>query len=327
MTIALADWQTVLKQVHTAKGVVLTTHQNPDGDGMGSMLAMLHHLRAQGVRVFAHCIDPVPRIYRFLEGSDQISYGRFVQEDVDTILCLDCGAKGRLAQKPDFFVNRTLINIDHHTSNHRFGDINIVDGCYSATGVMMVDLIQADGGSLTQAIAEAVYVTIITDTGNFRFRGVDGALHRLTADLIDAGVDPEKIGQEVYSCNSHARMKLMALALDSLTFSHNNHVAWLHVTSTGYDQSGADVEDTEGLIDIAASVKKVEVAIFFRPHDNGEGWKVSFRSRGRIQVGDLAASLGGGGHPNASGCLVAGNLAAAKAKVCAQVDLALAAHH
>jgi len=324
MTVSVTDWQNVLDQIHVAKGVVLTTHQNPDGDGMGSMLALLHHLRTRGVRVFAHCVDPVPRIYRFLDGSDQISCGYFDRDDVDTIVCLDCGAKGRLAQDASFFANQKLINIDHHKSNRHFGDTNIVDAGYCSTGVMMVDLIRADGGILTQSIAEAIYVTIITDTGNFRHRGVDGAVHRLTAELIDAGVDPEAVGKEVYSCNSHARMKLMALSLDSLAFSHDDRVAWLHITADSYRESGADVEDTEGLIDIAASVDNVEVAVFFRPHENGDGWKVSFRSRGRVQVGDLAATLGGGGHPSASGCLVAGDLVTAKAQVCAQVDVALA---
>jgi len=240
------------------------------------------------------------------------------------VVCLDCGAKGRLAQDASFFADRTVINIDHHQSNLRFADSNIVDASYCATGVMMVDLIRADGGALNLSMAEAIYVAIITDTGNFRHRGVHGGLHRLTADLIDAGVDPEKVGQQVYSCNSHARMKLMALSLDSLSFSHDDQVAWLFVTEDSYRKSGADVEDTEGLIDIAASVDKVEVAVFFRPNDNGDGWKVSFRSRGTIQVGNLAGALGGGGHPNASGCLVAGDLASAKAQVQSKVDAALA---
>jgi len=324
MTVAVADWKGVLDQVRAAQGVVLTTHQNPDGDGIGSMLALWHHLRSQGVRVFAHCVDPVPRIYQFLDGTDQITGGDFTQDGVDTIICLDCGAKGRLAQDSSFFVDRTVINIDHHQSNHCFGSTNVIDGSYCATGVMMVDLIQADGGCLSKPMAEAIYVAIITDTGNFRHRGVNGTLHRLTADLLDAGVDPEKIGQRVYSCNSHARMKLMALSLDSLCFSHDDRVAWLFVTEDAYRESGADVEDTEGLIDIAASVDRVEVAVFFRPNDSGEGWKVSFRSRGLIQVGDLAGTLGGGGHPSASGCLVFGDLDAVKAAVQTQVDAALA---
>ncbi len=325
MTVPAADWQAVVDQIGDARGVVLTTHQNPDGDGIGSMLALFHYLSGRGVRVFAHCIDPVPRIYRFLQGSEQVSTGCFDERDVDLILCLDCGAKGRLAQDPPFFADRTLINIDHHGSNHRFGDINIVDAGYSATGVMIADLIRFDGGALTPAIAEAIYVTIITDTGSFRHRGVDGALHRLTADLIDAGVDPERVGQQVYSCNSHARMRLMACALESLTFTHEDRVAWIEVTEESYARSGADAEDTEGLIDIAASVRRVEVAVFLRPNDHGAGWKVSFRSRGRVQVGDLAATLGGGGHPCAAGCLVRGDLAAVKARVGAQVDVALAA--
>ncbi|MDQ6964125.1 MAG: DHH family phosphoesterase [Mariprofundales bacterium] len=321
--VSAVEWDAVLAKLYAAQGVVLTTHQNPDGDGIGSILALWHHLRQSGVDVYAHCIDPVPRIYRFLDGADQISSGSFTQSGVDTIVCLDCGAAGRLAQDESFFANRTLINIDHHKSNRRFGSINIVDSSYSATGVMMVDLIKVDGVELTRSMAEAVYVTIITDTGSFRHRGVDGALHRLTADLIDAGVDPEEVGQRVYSCNSHARMKLMSLALDSLYFSHHDQVAWLHVTDESYRESGADVEDTEGLIDIAASVDGVEVAIFLRPNDSGAGWKVSFRSRGRVEVGDLAGRLGGGGHPNAAGCLVAGDMESVRTQVHKQVSVAL----
>ncbi|MDQ6950200.1 MAG: bifunctional oligoribonuclease/PAP phosphatase NrnA [Mariprofundales bacterium] len=317
------NWQPVLRQIAQADGVMLTTHQNPDGDGMGSMIALLLHLRSRGVRAFAHCADPVPRIYCFLAGSEMITHGLGLPEKVDTIISLDCGAKGRLAQKEQFFSGSTLINIDHHASNKNFGDINLIDASYCSTGVMVHDFIAADQGELTVAMAEAIYVTVITDTGNFRHRGVTGDVHRLAAELVDQGVDPERVGHAVYSNNSHARMKLFGLALETMTFTHHDTVAWLYITEESYRQSGADVEDTEGLIDVAASVEKVEIAVFLRPH-LANSWKVSFRSRGRIHVGDLAGQLGGGGHPNASGCQINGDLDAVRAQVKVEVDRALA---
>ncbi|MDX8408759.1 MAG: bifunctional oligoribonuclease/PAP phosphatase NrnA [Mariprofundales bacterium] len=317
------DWKQVWQQIHLAKGVLLTTHQNPDGDGIGSMLALWEYLRSRDVCVFAHCVDAVPRIYRFLGDSDEVTSGQRNMAGIDTIVSLDCGAKGRLAQDDTFFADKTLINIDHHVSNRRFGDINVIDAGYCSTGVMVHDLIVADGGTITLSMAEAIYVTMITDTGNFRHRGVNGDVHRLAARLLDLGVEPERIGNEVYSNNSHARMHLLGLALKSLDFSNENTVAWLHITNESYQTSGADVEDTEGLIDVAASVEGVEVAVFIRPHD-ATSWKVSFRSRGQIHVGDLAGQLGGGGHPNASGCQVRGDLSEVRSRVRQQVDLALA---
>ncbi len=311
MSVGADVWRQVVAHLRSARGVLLTTHQNPDGDGIGSMLALWHYLRHIGVPAVAHCVDSVPRIYRFLSGSGQVGSGAIEMDAIDTIVCLDCGAKGRLARDDAFFSNRFLINIDHHRSNKNFGDMNVVDADYCATGVMIRDLIAADGGVLTPEIAEAIYVTVVTDTGNFRHRGVDARVHRLAAELIEAGVDPERVAMEIYSSNSSARMRLMAEALDSLCFSHQGRVAWISVTEAAYRRSGADVEDTEGLIDIAASVAGVEVAVFLRPHAVAAGapesWKASFRSRGRVQVGDLAADMGGGGHPCAAGCLLRGS--------------------
>jgi len=313
------DWQPILDQINRSQSLLLTTHQNPDGDGMGSMITLLTHLRAKGVHAFAHCVDPVPRIYRFLAGSEWITDGKGLPESVDTIISLDCGAKGRLAQDDAFFAGKTLINIDHYASNKMFGDINLIDANYCATGVMVRDLIVADGGTLSLPMAEAIYVAMITDTGNFRHRGVTGAVLRLAAELVDLGVNPERIGHAVYSNNSHARMKLFGLALETMVFTHQERVAWLHITEASYAESGADVEDTEGLIDVAASVENVEVAAFLRPHAD-HSWKVSFRSRGRVHVGDLAGQLGGGGHPNASGCQLDGDLEQVRAQVTLAVD-------
>ncbi|RMH52599.1 MAG: bifunctional oligoribonuclease/PAP phosphatase NrnA [Zetaproteobacteria bacterium] len=323
--ITAEEWRPLLERLERARGVLLTTHQNPDGDGIGSMLALWHHLRRRGARVAAHCIDPVPRIYRFLAGSEAVGCGPWDDPGFDTIISLDCGARGRLAQPERFFAGRTLINIDHHRSNKRFGDLNFVDSDYCATGVMVHGLIAADGGAVTREIAEAVYVALVTDTGSFRYRGVTAAIHRLAAELVEAGVDPARVASAVYASNSRARMRLLTEVLATLRYEHEGRSAWLVVTREAYRRTGADVEDTEGLIDLAASVEGVEVAVMIRPHGSGgDDWKVSFRSRGRVQVGELAAAMGGGGHPDAAGCLCVGTLEEVTARVRARLTPLLA---
>jgi len=303
------DWQPVIDALNAASGILLMTHRSPDSDGIGSQLAIYHALKSMGKLVRVHNCDPVPRICRYLEGSDEAGHGAdfICPPDIDTIVSVDCGARQRLGMDDAFFSGKLLINIDHHASNRMFGDINIVDAGYCATGAMVFDLLLAIHCPLTPAIAAGIYVAVLTDTSSFRLRTVTAPVFRLAADLVEAGADPAAASKAVYGSNTRQRLELLKLSLDTLEIHDGGRSAWLYVDSFMYTTAGADSEDTEGFIDYGRAIEGVSITVFIRP-DEEEDWKVSFRGARGVDVGSLASELGGGGHQYAAGCTLAGTI-------------------
>lgn len=309
------QWQPVVRQLKAAKHVMLTTHRSPDADGIGSQLALFHTLKAMGIPVSVCNRDEVPRICRYLPSSQQIQIVESPDmQGVDTIVALDAGAKSRLGFAEGIFVGKTLINIDHHASNPLYGDINVVNADYCATGAMMFDLIQHLGQPLSKASAESIYAAVLTDTASFHLDRVNADVHRMTAELIEAGAEPAVAADAIYDSQPLARLTLLTLALQTLAIKHGGRSAWMHVDQTMLDETGAALEDTEGFIDVSRSVDGVEVVVFIRP-ESEKRWKVSFRGKAGCDVGAVATKLGGGGHKYASGCSVMGNLDEVYAKV------------
>jgi len=310
------DWQPVIRVLDDARHIVLMTHCNPDGDGIGSQLALYHALQAAGKSVCMHNCDGVPRIYRFLEGSEQVSSGqKFTGAPPDVIVSLDCGARSRLGMPEAFFDSATLINIDHHASNADFGDINVVDSRYCATGAMIFDLMCSMGSPLSTAAARAIYTAVLTDTSSFRLSNVTPDVHRLAAQLLAAGADPWEINIHVYESDSLAGIHLLTACLGTLELDHDGRSAWLHIDREMYEQAGADVEDTEGFIDYGRRVRGVEIAVFIRPDAAPDTWKVTFRSKKTADVSKLAAKFGGGGHVHAAGCRIRGSMSEVREQV------------
>ena len=313
-------WQPVVEQLKGAKHVMLTTHCNSDADGIGSELALFHTLQAMGIKVSMYNRDVVPRICQYLPSSELIQVGESPDvSTVDTVVALDAGAKSRLGFPDSMFEGKVLINIDHHASNPNYGDINIVNADYCATGAMMFDLIQHLGQSLSKASAESIYAAILTDTASFQLDRVNADVHRMTAELIEAGAKPEEAANAIYNSQPLARLNLLTLALQTLAIEHDGRSAWMHVTQDMQDETNADHEDSEGFIDVSRSINGVEVVVFIRPERDGR-WKVSFRGKAGRDVGAVAATLGGGGHRYAAGCAVSGSLEEVYAKVRAVVD-------
>ncbi|HXH72535.1 MAG TPA: DHH family phosphoesterase [Mariprofundaceae bacterium] len=315
--IAATDWQPTIAAIRSARLIALITHRNPDGDGIGSQLGLYHALKQLGKKVIMHNRDGVPRIYGFLEGAAEIGRGNWDEtaEQPDVIISLDCGSRSRLGMPEAFFSGATLINIDHHASNSRFGDINVIDAAYCATGAMISDLLIALGITMNAAMARPIYAAILTDTASFRLNSADAGVYRLAADLVEAGAEPWPICMEVYESRSLAGLRLLSECLATLTLRDDGRSAWIYVTHDMYGRTGADVEDTEGLIDYARGMQGVEVAVFIRNDDGADCWKLSFRGKTTADVGSLAAGLGGGGHRHASGCMLRGTLSEIEARV------------
>ncbi|RMG91006.1 MAG: bifunctional oligoribonuclease/PAP phosphatase NrnA [Zetaproteobacteria bacterium] len=305
------DWSSLCRAVRESSRIVLTTHRNPDGDGIGSQIALFHGLRLLGKPVQMHNRDGVPRIYRFLAGSEQIGQGQWPEASAagDLVICLDSGSQQRLGLSASFFDGARVANIDHHLSNTRFGDYVVVDPRYCATGAMVFDFLLAMKIPVNAEIAQALYTSLLTDTCGFRLASVDASVHRLAADLVECGASPWDISMHVYESRRLASMRLLGLCLESLELHDGGRSAWLAVTADMYRETGADVEDTEGLIDYARSIDGVEVAVLIRADESEHGsWKISFRGKSHADVGKLASSLGGGGHPHAAGCRMQGDL-------------------
>jgi len=308
-------WQQVVEQIQQAKHVMLTTHCNSDADGIGSELAVFHTLRAMDIQVSMLNRDVVPRICKYLPGSEMIQVGATPDvSDIDTIIALDAGSQARLGFQGDIFAGKTLINIDHHASNPLYGDINVVNSEYCATGAMVFDLIQHLEQPLNKASADAIYAAVLTDTASFHLDRVNADVHRMTAELIEAGAEPAVAAEAIYDSQPLARLELLTLALQTLSVENDGKSAWMHVTQTMLDKTGSNNEDTEGFIDVSRTVQGVEVVVFIRP-ERDHRWKVSFRGKAGRDVGAVAEILGGGGHKYSSGCAVSGSLDEVYAKV------------
>ncbi len=287
--------------------MVLCAHRHPDGDGIGSQMGLYHSLRKTGKHVYAHNRDGVPHMYRFMSGTDQITQGEQFPyvEDVDTVVCLDSGNIDRLGLPPSFFRGKTVLNIDHHSNNTGFGDVNLIVPEAAATGEIILELMKRLNLPLSADAATAIFTAILTDTCSFRLANATARIHRLAAELIEAGADPWHISRGVYESHSRTRLDLLGLCLKTLELRDEGRSSWLHVDQEMYEQTRATHEDTEGFIEYGRSLDGVEIAVFIRPEEDQE-WKVSFRNKTTTDVSALASRLGGGGHPHAAGCILAG---------------------
>lgn len=311
----MTDWDQACEAIRAARSIVLTTHCSPDGDGIGSQLALYHALKDTGKNIYMHNRDGVPRIYHFLPGSDAITEGEnFTQKDVDLIISLDAGSISRLGFPDSFFEGRTLLDIDHHASNDRFGGINLLEIKACSTGAIIFELIERLGLRLTSAAASAIYVTVLTDTSSFRNTATTADAFDLAAKLIRAGAEPWPIAREVYESHSKEMIELLRTCLETLELRNGGRSAWLHVNAAMYGYTGGDAQDTEGFIEYARSLQGIEIAVFIRPEIH-TGWKVTFRGKYDADVGTLAVSLGGGGHHHAAGCTMHGTFEEVQGKV------------
>ena len=310
--------------IRASRGILLTTHCNPDGDGIGSQLALYNALQAGGFPVRMHNRDGVPRIYRFLEGSSLVGRGKEVPaQDVDLIISLDAGSRGRLGYDDSLFAGRKLAVIDHHASNSRFGDINVIDTMACSTGALVYQLIQLMDLSLSKDSASAIYVTLLTDTTSFHNASTTPEVHELAAALLRAGAEPWPIARSVYEDRSRACFELQVRCMQTLDLRHQGRSAWMHVDERMYKDTNSDGEDTEGLIDLGRAISGVEIAVFMRPGDEDHSWKVTFRGKFDTDVGALAVSLGGGGHRHAAGCTMQGDYDSIRNKVERAVEACL----
>ena len=301
-----SDIDRVADAIRAGDRFLLTTHENPDGDALGSLLGMHRILEALGkdtVMFLAAKEFPLPVEYRFLP-LEEVFHEPPADIADRTVMFLDCVNIDRMPA--DFLQHgdNKVINIDHHHDNTRFGAVNLVDVDSSCTAEIVYDLAALLDVRLTPAIANALYVGLVTDTGKFMYENTDARSHRMAAGLIDAGVQVNEVYRRLYEHAPIEKLKLLARALEGITLRDDGRLAVTYISTEDYAVTGASEALTEGIIDHLRTVDGTVVAAVVRDQADGgrAARKVSMRSTdGRVDVSAIARSQGGGGHRRAAG--------------------------
>jgi phosphoesterase RecJ-like protein len=280
---------------------VLISHVGPDGDNIGSLVGLALGLLQLKKKVTVINVDQTPKKYHFLEKYITISNAKEYQEQGGSLIVLDCPDLKRTGL-PEGLIKSfvKIVNIDHHISNIFFGDINLVDTRAAATGEIVFKLLQKLNINFTPELSTALYTAIMTDTGSFRFENTTGFSLETGAFLINHGADLNRINLEVYETFTPASIRFMAAALNKLEIAQSGTIAWIIVSNEMYKQFGVNEDDFEGLVNYAKSIAGIEVAFLVKEVEDGT-LKVSLRSKGVVDVNEIAAKFGGGGHKKAAG--------------------------
>ncbi|MGD9210925.1 MAG: bifunctional oligoribonuclease/PAP phosphatase NrnA [Desulfobacteraceae bacterium] len=315
--------ESIISQLKKSKHILIASHENPDGDAIGSLLATGLALQSIGKKTSLYNESKIPAVYRFLPKVNAIVRVIDDFEHYDTAVILDCGDLNRIGPVASRVTQvPVVINIDHHETNTRFGNLQLIDITACATAEIVYRLIKKMDISLSKSIATALYTGILTDTGSFRFSNTNQNAFSICKDLIEYGVEPYRIAQYVYGTYSLGRIKLLNLALDSIEISQNGQLSIMTLTQEMLNETGTHTEDMDGLINYARRIEDVKVAALIHELDvNRSGadkvrrFHVSLRSDGSLNVAQIAAALGGGGHSGAAGFSIESNLADLKAQI------------
>jgi phosphoesterase RecJ-like protein len=306
--------QQIIDVIRANTTFLLTTHEGPDGDAIGSSLALASFLRNIGKDVTVHYQDPVPDLYTFLPGTDTV-VAHIPDKHFDVSFILDIGERKRAGKEFCAFSRvTTSINLDHHLSCDNFADYNLIDSQAAATGILVYRIAHAFGYAFDRETALCLYVAVITDTGSFRYSNANREAFHVAGDMIACGVNAWDVAEQLYENQPYKRLELLSKCLNTLEVFQDGLAASVTVTNDMYAVSGANAELTDGFVNYPRSIRGVEVAVFFRQLEEKK-FKVGFRSKGTVNVAAFSAALGGGGHHNAAGCTVNGTLAEVKAAV------------
>ncbi len=299
-----------IDMIKTIEKISIVSHISPDGDNVGSILAMGLALRKLGKTVNIIKTDEIPRDYLFLPQVETImDYDR---EDIELLIVLDCSDIDRLGELKDLVSkSKNTINIDHHVSNTAFADYNIVDSKAAATGELVYLFLNQMGIEIDEEIATCIYTAISTDTGSFMYESVTDNTHEIAADLLRKGIDKNNIVLNLYQSRSMERTNLFIDCLSTFKIYHENKIATVKVTQDMLRLSNALMEDTEGIISFVKDTKGVEVACLLKEYLDGS-IKISLRSKEYVDVAKICSEFNGGGHIRAAGCSIKDNIESAE---------------
>ncbi len=314
--MSLPDWAPVVEAIDAAKRCLVVSHIDPEGDSLGSELALATLLGGAGKDVRVVNADRPPAKYAFLGGTDAIQAPEEVADvEFDTAFVVDCAVLERVGSVASLLDGLTVVNIDHHRSNERFGDVNYVAPSACATGFLIYKLAEHLKWPLTPEVAAPIYAAIITDTGNFRYASTSAETLRVAAHLVEVGgLDPSAVWRAVFGQKSLAALKLLEHGLRALALECGGRLGVIHLSRLAFVETGADEIDAEGIVNFAGRVEGVEASVLLVETKSGVV-KASLRSEGVVDVDRVAAAFGGGGHRNAAGARLQGPLAEARRRV------------
>jgi bifunctional oligoribonuclease and PAP phosphatase NrnA len=296
----------VAKLIKSNQSFLITTHVNPDGDGLGAESALYLALKKLGKKVQVVNHDPLPKRFNYLPFASAYRVSDRIPSH-DVCFVLDAGGFGRIRDGVKRSEFGTLVNIDHHFSNDRYGDYNLVIPEASATGEIVFRLIEALKVKVDKGIAESVYTSIVTDTGGFRYSNTTPQVLRLAAQLVDAGAEAQKVSERIFAGFTKEAMELIRVSLGTVVIHGDGRVASMTLTQEDLRKSGATDDDTENLINYVRKLDTVRIAVFLKERPDGQV-KLSLRSRSDVNVANIANKFGGGGHVYAAGAVLSGPL-------------------
>lgn len=310
----------ICREIATRSRFLLTSHARPDGDAIGSQLAMAFALRALGKDVRLVNADAAPAPFAGLPGVADIDVSTHYDGDIDTVIVMECSDLARPGVTG--LEGRFIINIDHHLGNTGYGQLNWYDASAAACTELVCDLIDALGVPLSVEMATHVYLGILTDTGSFHHSHITARTFEICRRTAEAGVDAAAIARQVFDNNSFGKLKLIGALLDGMRIEADGRVAVLTMDRGTLQQAGARDDDAEGIINLPLATRDIRCVVLFKPVDPGEV-RVSLRSKDDIDVRAVAAAYGGGGHKNAAGLTVAGQLADIREEIIARAAQAV----
>lgn len=293
----------VISIINKSKKIGITYHVSPDGDALGSVLALLQGIRIYGKEAYVISKDLVSDNLSFLPYAEEIT-GEVIKpsEDTDCVIVLDCGNVERISADLSEFKG-TLVNMDHHLSNDKYGAINYVDTEASATAEIIFMLLKELKVEINENIAKCLYTSLITDTGSFRYSNSTERTHIIAGELVNY-IKHDEIHRNIFDNKPFAKMKLMSLVLGDMELVCNNKIVLMRITKEMIDSIGEEVQNSSDVVSLGNQIKGVEGCILLKEVD--EGVKVSLRSKDKLDVRKIAENFGGGGHTKASGAFIKG---------------------
>lgn len=324
-----------MRDLDSAKAFILeqdnflvVSHVNPDGDAIGSTLAVGEMLRLLGKSyLMVNEGSPPGRLHMLTGLKDILNFGEWVaagkKPSFGCVIAVDCADYKRLGRVSEWLAGKLpLLNIDHHPTNDSFGSVNVIRPDAAATAEILYDLVEHMGVEWTRAMADCVYTGLLTDTGGFRYSNTSPKVLNIASEMLHYGVEGNELADELLEKMTYSHVMLLQKALAKLAFTEDRRIAWTDVTLAEISESGAVDADLEGLVNYPRNIEGVEVGMLFKEIQPGK-WKVSFRSAGLVDVAAVAQKFGGGGHVRAAGCSVSGTAGQAVEQIIQEVRRAL----
>ena len=297
---------------------LITSHKRPEGDSFGSEMGMYLLLKKLGKEAVVVNEDLMPKNLDFIKFCDVLTTQKAKRFKFDVAIVLDCGSFDRIGEVVDLVGSKLIVNIDHHVSNTRFGDANWVSSRASSASEMIFYLFEEMGVPVDREVALCLYVGILTDTGSFRFSNTTSKTLEVCSKLLKFKIDPKKISNLIYNRRSFSAMHVLGCALKDLKKDDGGLISWMKITPQMLDEAGAKINECDDFIEFIRMIESVEVAIIFYCLDESK-IRVSFRSKGIVDVGKVASFFDGGGHILASGAEIEGSIEEVERRVIKKV--------